>query len=72
MQPEEQKPNIFTDYKQPSKWKLILLYVLFFPIILAAKGAVEESKRQRHFNKKYKKMIKKGLFWDTTYYIERD
>lgn len=54
------------------KIKYTILGILFLPVILIVLGAFASAVRQSEQNKKYKKVIKKGLLWDTEYLIERD
>lgn len=42
-----------------------LVFIFILPIAKAVSEKIEEKK-------KYKKAIKKGLFWDTEYLIEKD
>lgn len=55
----------------PFKEKLFTIFVfipmLFFFGIIVKKLIANLQERRR-----YKKMIKKGIFWDTEYLIERD
>ena len=65
-----------THTKKPSKLyrKIRLLFFVIFiapALILLFKNIGIFLSRRRE-EKKYKKIIKKGLFWDTEYLIERD
>jgi hypothetical protein len=42
-----------------------LFYLFLLPLITLVTNKIEEKRR-------YKKIIKKGLLWDTEYLIERD
>lgn len=53
------------------KIKYTFLMILFFPILLLFMGAVANAKAEARQSMKYKKVIKKGLLWDTEYLIER-
>lgn len=52
--------------------KYIILCIIFFPALLMILSAMAKSAHESRQNKKYKKVIKKGLFWDTEYLIERE
>lgn len=54
------------------KIKYIILCIIFFPALLMILSAMAKSAHESRQNKKYKKVIKKGLFWDTEYLIERE
>ncbi len=43
----------------------------FFILLLMA-AASGGSPRPRYPSSKYKKVVKEGILWDTTYYVERD
>ncbi len=64
------------EYKKPSKIKRFIFSVILLPLfVLALKLILKNLFRiiqERQQVKRYKKIIKKGLFWDTEYLIERD
>lgn len=54
------------------KQKVVTVFVIlpiFFVFILPLAKAVSERMSEK---KKYKKIIKKGILWDTEYLIEKD
>lgn len=54
------------------KIKYTILAIIFLPVAIMVLGALANAMAQSRENKKYKKVIKKGLLWDTEYLIERD
>lgn len=59
------------DKKIKYTFLMIILIVIFFPAIIMLLGMVASAKAESRQNLKYKKVIKQGLFWDTTYLIEK-
>ena len=51
--------------------KFFLVFI-FFPTILMVLKSLANSYNERQREKRYRKIIKKGLFWDSEYLIERD
>lgn len=49
-----------------------LLLTGIFLASVSFMSSVYEYNRQREISKKYKKIVKKGLFWDTIIYVERE
>jgi len=64
--------EIFKGLPLDKKIKYSILIIMFFPAILIIAsifiGVVQRSKEST----KYRKVIKKGLFWDTEYLIEKE
>lgn len=58
--------------RKPSKIKRVILTVLFLPAFILVLKYLARMSQERQEAKRYKKIIKKGLFWDTEYLIERD
>ena len=48
------------------------LVIIFFPAIMKVLKSLANSYDERQKQRRYKKIIKKGLFWDSEYLIERD
>lgn len=48
------------------------LVIIFFPTIMMVLKSLAKSYDERQREKRYRKIIKKGLFWDSEYLIERD
>ena len=69
---QSNKSDFFESRKPIPRWIIILLGLLLFPVLLSSKSVIQESERQRYIRKKYKKVVKKGILWDTVYWIERD
>ena len=74
---DDQEDN--DSYKKPSRWNrfkrkagLFLLFTFFLPAAVMALMVIVESLRKAQEQRRYKKVIKKGLFWDTEYLIEKD
>lgn len=66
-------------YQKPSRWQrfkrkvgLFLLFTVFFPAAIMAIAVIVGSLRKAQQQRRYKKVIKKGLFWDTEYLVEKD
>ena len=65
-----QKPSRWTRFKR--KVGLFLLFTVFFPAAIMAATIIIGSLKKAQQQRRYKKVIKKGLFWDTEYLIEKD
>ena len=72
VQNEVEAPRYTRYEKFKMKLKFWLLIILFLPAILMLMGAFASVKQRIEFKRKYKKIIKKGFFWDTEYYIEKE
>jgi hypothetical protein len=57
--------------KTKNKIKLILFKIIFTPILIVVSKYIIRAIETKRQEKKYKKIIKKGLFWDTEYLIEK-
>jgi len=55
-----------------NKIKLFFFKILFAPILSMAARSIIRNLENKKKEKRYKKIIKKGLFWDTEYLIEKD
>lgn len=66
-------------FKKPIQSRLLLAFyypfalIIFGLLMFILEGIVQSVRNQpKHKNSNnYKKVIKKGLLWDTTYYIEK-
>lgn len=54
------------------KLKLVLFHIIFAPIIIFFVVSILKSIARKRQEKRYRKIIKKGLFWDTEYLIEKE
>lgn len=50
--------------------KRVFIYVFIKPIILSLSQRIVDVIEQKKVEKRYRKIIKKGIFWDTEYLIE--
>ncbi len=66
----QKKPSCWVRFKR--KAGLFLLFTVFLPAAIMAASVVIGSLRKAQQQRRYKKIIKKGLLWDTEYLIEKD
>lgn len=52
------------------KEKLFVIFILT-PMFFLFMGIAKSLSRRMEVEKRYKKVIKKGLLWDTEYFIEK-
>ena len=64
--------------KPTATWKIILLYplallgiFLLTVTVISVVKIISMSQRLKYPSSKYKKVVKKGILWDTTEYHER-
>lgn len=57
--------------KYIKKLRLALFYIIFAPIIIFMTSTIINAIARKREEKRYRKIIKKGLFWDTEYLIEK-
>jgi len=50
--------------------KRVFIYVFIKPIVLLLSQRIVDVIEQKKVEKRYRKIIKKGIFWDTEYLIE--
>lgn len=48
-----------------------IICIVFFPTIIYFIAMITSARAESRQSLKYKKVVKQGLFWDTTYLIER-
>lgn len=49
----------------------IIICVVFFPAIVFLLSSIANARAEARQSLRYKKVVKRGLLWDTTYLIER-
>ena len=66
-------------YEKPSLWKRfkrkvgMMMFIIFvLPAAISAIGLIISAISNARRERRYKKVINKGLFWDTEYLIEKD
>ena len=70
LEDEEQVVEKKKTFFQKIKFKMFQLF--WFLVVMIAVKSISRAWRTQQERKRYKKIIKKGLFWDTEYLIEKD
>jgi len=71
--------EFFKDRDKPmATWRIVILYpfaligiTILILTIRSILTRIANSERRKYPSEKYRKVVKKGLFWDTTEYHER-
>ncbi len=75
---DSQIPPLVTQREQRKRlllkfiWKWLFKWWMLPLLAAMASAFLSRAGHAARRRKKYRKVIKKGVFWDTTYYIERD